>query len=209
MTYEPLNAALEAAHKKLSELLLARLKIDQEIMHWAQLRDSLLAVIESEGDVPPAVEVSRLVEGRPGRASIKFTEAVRMVLRQNAGRSVPISVPEMRQQLTNLGFDFSKYSQPLVPIHNALRRLAEQGEVDPIKSDQGQTLGYRWISPVERALSEDGLVYGEISASRLEEMARETNQSLDEVVDRYRTSLDDQREKCRASRKSTRERHTN
>ena len=85
-----------------------------------------------------------------------------MVLRQNASRDIPISVPEIREQLINLGFNFAKYAQPLVPIHNTLKRLEEQGEVSPLKNEQGQTLGYEWISPIERALNDDLPVgYGE------------------------------------------------
>jgi len=155
MAVDPISAALEAAHQKLSDLLSERATIDKEIVDWKRVIDSLLAVSESEDTDPAVVEVSAFVEGKPGKQTVKFTDGVRMVLQQNSNREIPISVPEIRDQLTNLGFDFAKYAQPLVPIHNTMKRLEEQGEVRPLKNEMGQTLGYKWISPIERALSDD------------------------------------------------------
>jgi hypothetical protein len=156
MAVDPINAVLEFGHKRLSELLTDRARIDKEIVGWKRVIDSVLSVSESEASDPSDVEVSAFVENETGLKTIKFTDGVRMVLSQNTSREVPISVPEIRDQLVNLGFDFAKYAQPLVPIHNTLKRLEDQGEVNPLKNDQGQTLGYKWISPIERALWNDG-----------------------------------------------------
>ncbi len=158
---DPISSALETAHRKLAELLTERSKIDKEIVDWKRVTDSLLAVSKHEDSDPSDVQVSSL-DGESGRKTIKFTDGVRLILKQNADREVPISVPEIREQLINLGFDFAKYAQPLVPIHNTLKRLEDQGEVSPLKNEYGQTLGYRWISPIQRALSDDSsLGYGE------------------------------------------------
>jgi hypothetical protein len=167
MAVDPINAALEMAHEKLSQLLADRAKIDREIVDWKQVIDSLLAVTESEVVDPSDVEVSAFVEGKPGKQTVKFTDGVRMVLSQNANRTIPISVPEIREQLINLGFDFAKYAQPLVPIHNTLKRLKEQGEVSAVENEQGQILGYRWISPIERALNDNSFSgYGELGTGQ-------------------------------------------
>jgi hypothetical protein len=115
-----------------------------------------LAVSENDASDPSDVELSDFIANELGTKALRFTDGVRMVLRQSASREVPISVPEIRDQLINLGFNFAKYAQPLVPIHNTLKRLEEQGEVSPIKNEQGQTLGYKWISPIERALASEG-----------------------------------------------------
>jgi hypothetical protein len=147
---DPINKALEIANNKIDELLSKRVEIDKGIVDWTRVRDSLLKVSQGESDDPSDVEVS--VVNKPERTTIRFTEGVRMVLKQNASRD--ISVPEIRDQLINLGFDFAKYAQPLVPIHNTLKRLEEQGEVKTLKNEQGQTLGYRWISTLQRALAE-------------------------------------------------------
>jgi hypothetical protein len=151
---DPINAALETAHQKLNQLLTDRVRIDKEIVEWKQLVDSLLAVSQSDESDPSDVELGDFIARELGTKALKFTDGVRMVLSQNASRKVPISVPEIRDQLINLGFDFAKYAQQLVPIHNTLKRLEEQGEVTPLKNEEGQTLGYKWISPIERALNE-------------------------------------------------------
>jgi hypothetical protein len=163
MAVDPINAAIKTANERLAKLLADRAKTDKDIVEWKRVLESLSAVSESSEDADPSdVEVSAFVENKPATLTIKFTDGVRMVLRQNASRTTPISVPEIREHLINLGFSFAKYTQPLVPIHNTLKRLEEQGEVSHYKNEQGQTMGYKWISPIERALSEDSPVgYGE------------------------------------------------
>jgi hypothetical protein len=151
----PINAALEAAYAKLNTLLIERTKIDKDIVEWKRVIDSLLAVSENDESDPSDVELGDYIAKQVGTKSLRFTDGIRMVLRQNASRDIPISVPEIREQLINLGFNFAKYAQPLVPIHNTLKRLEEQGEVSPLKNEQGQTLGYKWISPIERAVNEE------------------------------------------------------
>jgi len=162
---DPLSIVLDKAHQKLNKLLSERAKIDNEIVKWKRLMDSLLAVTESENnddDDPSDVELQDYFANSVGTKTLKFTDGIRLILKQNASRTPPISVPEIRDQLINLGFNFAKYAQPLVPIHNTLRRLEDQGEVIPIRNDAGQIIGYTWISPIERALSADLPVgYGE------------------------------------------------
>jgi hypothetical protein len=148
---DPINEALEKAHAKLDELLSARTIIDKEIVDWKRVIDSLLAVSESDGSDPSDIDLQPFVAKELGSKRLKFTDAIRMILHETADHA--ISVPEVRDRLINLGFNLSKYKQQLVPIHNTLKRLEEQGEVKPIKNEAGQTLGYKWISAIERALS--------------------------------------------------------
>jgi hypothetical protein len=157
----PLKESLLVAAQKLNEFVAARAEIDKQratidaqIIQWKQLVDSLRAVCADENEQDPSdVEVSGFVEGKPGRRTVKFTDGVRMVFKRN--QNAALTAPEIRVGLLNLGFDFSKYSQPLTPIHNCLKRLEEQGEVKPEKTALGAIVGYRWISPIERALAED------------------------------------------------------
>jgi len=152
---DPIGVALETARKKLTELLESRAGIDKEIVKWKRVIDSLSALSDSEEESDPSdVQVSSLAE-KSGKVTIKFTEGIRMVLRQNFDPEIPMSAPDIKEKLINLGFDFSKYAQPLVPIHNTLKRLEDQGEVAPMRNENGQILGYRWISPIERALHEE------------------------------------------------------
>lgn len=129
-----------------------RAEIDKNIIHWKMLVDSLRPFCSDDDEEDPSdVEVSAFVEG--GKQKIKFTDGVRIVLKQH--RDAPITVPDIRMGLLNLGFDFSKYRQPLTPIHNCLKRLEEQGEVKPEKTNDGQIVGYKWVSSIERALAEE------------------------------------------------------
>lgn len=155
---DPLKDALAVATGKLNEFVEARAEIEKQraavdanIIHWKQLVDSLRRVCGYEDEDPSDVQISAFVEGRPGKQTVKFTDGVRMVLREH--RDLVVTAPEIREGLLNLGFDFSKYSQQLTPIHNCLKRLEEQGEVRAEKTSDGQTIGYVWISPIERALS--------------------------------------------------------
>ena len=158
MESDPIAAALAAIEKKLGELLTSRANIEREIVCWKNAKDSLLAVIESEESDPPDVEISGFVDGKPGRRTIKFSNAIRLILEQHA-KDTYISAPDIRTYLLSFGFDTSAKAQPLSPIHNCLRRLAEQGEAEPIKNDEGQIIGYKWISPIERALDEENSYY--------------------------------------------------
>jgi hypothetical protein len=158
---KPFRESLEVAAQKLTEAVLARAEIekqraeiDTQIVFWKNLMDSLQAVFPEDEEDPLPVEVSAFVAGKQ---TIKFTDGVRMVLKQN--QNATLTAPEIRNGLLNLGFEFSKYRQPLTPIHNCLKRLEEQGEVKAEKNTDGQILGYRWIPPIERALDEDNSYY--------------------------------------------------
>ncbi len=60
----------------------------------------------------------------------------------------------MRDRLIAKGLNLSKYKQPLVPIHNTLKRLESQQEIVPFLDDNGEIRGYRWVSPIARAVAE-------------------------------------------------------
>jgi hypothetical protein len=157
---DPLKEALVVATQKMYEFASARAEIDKQraavdaqLIHWKQLVDSLRTVCADEEEDPSDVEVSAFVGGKPGKQTVKFTDGVRMVLKEN--RDVVITAPDIREGLLRLGFQFDKYRQPLTPIHNCLKRLEVQGEVKPKKLPDGQILGYTWISPIERALDEE------------------------------------------------------
>jgi hypothetical protein len=151
-----MTVALETIDKKLGDLLSSRANLDREIVRWKQAKDSLLAVIESEESDPPDVQIS--VVGDPGKQTLKFTEAVRLILQQQA-KDTYITAPDIRVFLLNFGFDLSAKAQPLSPIHNCLRRLSEQGEIAPLKANEGQIIGYKWLSPIERAIDDENSFY--------------------------------------------------
>lgn len=166
---DSIKTALAEAKNKLDTLVTERRKIDEQILDWKRVVDSLCAVSEDVSDsLPPDVEVTvRVQKLQPNESAsddnptrveappvkVNFTNAIRTILRLRETRVVP--VPEIRDELIACGFDFSKYKQKLVPIHNALKRLEEQGEVRPTRNEQGRVKGYQWIAPIERAMSEE------------------------------------------------------
>jgi hypothetical protein len=158
------HAFLAEAQKRLSELTTVRAdlerefaqncaQIDAQIRKWKGAIDGVMAIVESEQGDPTDVEISSFIGGKAGgRQKIKFTDGVRLCLKQSGNKlAFPQSV---REGLINLGFDFGKYAQPMVPIHNCLKRLVEQGEAQVLEDDDGN-IGYKWISPIERALAEN------------------------------------------------------
>lgn len=71
-----------------------------------------------------------------------LTDACRTILR-NAG--IPMSPTEVRDRLSGIGFDLTKYANELAAIHTVLRRLNESGEARFVAAS-GKHL-YRWNVP--------------------------------------------------------------
>ena len=146
---DTINKALSTAKAKLDELVEARKKIDREIVDWKKVLDSLSVVSgEVNEGLPPDIDIT---PGVGSALKLSFTDGIRTVLQITAG---PITAPQLRDRLiASYGFDFSRYRQELVPVHNTLKRLEEQGEVETIRGE-GQGVSYRWITPIERALKD-------------------------------------------------------
>jgi hypothetical protein len=142
---DPIQDALAKAKTKLDQLVSDRTKIEKEIIDWKRVVDSLTVVSEESPDELPA-DVN--LDERLG-LTMKFTDGVRKALQFTNGS---LTAPQIRDQLVKIGFDFSKYKQELVPLHNTLKRLEEQGEVESVRNAQGQITGYKWIDEIEQAL---------------------------------------------------------
>lgn len=145
----PFEIALNAARKALTEALEERSAIEQRIVSLKQTIDGLSALCEPESD-------EDLVQVQEGGEcySFKLTDAIRLVF---SATSEPMLTPtEVRDALLANRLDLSKYKQPLVPIHNTLKRLVSQGELVEFRDDNGDLRGYRWVSPLARAVAEVG-----------------------------------------------------
>src|SRR5262245_14839541 len=70
-----------------------------------------------------------LDQEEPLTIDVRLSDACRMVLRSNAGRSM--SPTEVRDGLRAIGYDTSseKHSNIMASIHSVLKRLAESGTV--------------------------------------------------------------------------------
>lgn len=108
MSEEKYRRALQESIREYERLSAQRAEIDTRIAQLVQAIGSL----------------SRLCNLIP-TVGLGLTEACRMVLKA-AGH--PLSAAEVRMQLDAMGFDSSRYSNPLASIHIVLRRLNRAGE---------------------------------------------------------------------------------
>src|SRR6266496_1903493 len=115
--------ALEAASREYQKLSEQRADLDQRIAQLAQTIGSLNKLC---GFVP--------------NVGVGLTDACRMVLHA-AGH--PLTAIEVRQQLEAMGFDVSKYSNDLAPIHTVLKRLMESHEVTFVPRGYAKP-AYQW-----------------------------------------------------------------
>jgi hypothetical protein len=146
---------LKHAQRKLASLLEERKRIDQRIVEWKRVADSLSVVsTDSAVSIPADLE---LASGLPQTLALGFTEAIRGVVE---AAKHDITPKEVRDALVRLGFDLSKYAQQMVPIHNTLKRLVEQEEIIALRDAAGKTVGYRAVNPVAMALGLEGPSYG-------------------------------------------------
>jgi hypothetical protein len=143
----PFEIALDAARKALTEALEERSAIEQKIVSLKQTIDGLSALCEPEAN-QDLVDVEHDGE----RLSFSLTDAIRLAF--TADPEAVLSPTELRDALLSQGLSLSRYKQPLVPIHNTLKRLVSQEELVEVRDGKGDLVGYRWVSPLARAVAE-------------------------------------------------------
>jgi len=143
--------ALKEARKSLAEAYEDRSAIEKRIVRLKQTIDGLAALCEPEPN-EDLVQVQEVDLPYPYKTSL--TDAIRKIFSET---TEPILTPvEVRDALLAMGVNLEKYKQPLVPVHNTLKRLEAQGELVPFRDDTGDLRGYRWVSPLARAVAEVG-----------------------------------------------------
>lgn len=144
-----IKSALEHAQKQVARLLADRQEIDKQIIRWKRVVDSLAVVSEDvETSIPADLELPAGLSEKPG---IGFTDAIRVII---ANSKIGLTPTEVRDELRRIGFDLRKYKQEMVPVHNTLKRLEEQGEIYSVETQPDFTV-YRRVDPVARALALD------------------------------------------------------
>jgi hypothetical protein len=145
----PFETALQEARKALKEALDERGMIERRIISLKQSIEGLSALCEPESDEDfVQVNGGHLPDGY----NTSLTDAIRRIFSECI--EPILTPPEVRNALVLMGVDLAKYKQPLVPIHNTLKRLVAQGELVPFRDDSGDLRGYRWVSPLARAVAE-------------------------------------------------------
>jgi hypothetical protein len=146
---DPFEIALKEARKSLAEAYEERSAIEKRIVRLKQTIDGLAALCEPKPD-----EDLVQVQGGylPDGYNTSLTDAIRGIFSET---TEPMLTPvKVRNALLAMGVKLAKYKQPMVPIHNTLKRLEAQGELVPFRDDAGDLRGYRWVSPLARAVAE-------------------------------------------------------
>ena len=125
-TEESYRRALQEAIREYQRLSRERTRLDERLVQLVQSISTLAKLCR----LTPTVQLG-------------LTDACRMALRA-AGH--PLTAGEMRAQLDAMGFDCSKYSNPLASIHTVLRRLCRSGEVKS-KPRPYDKPAFSWKSP--------------------------------------------------------------
>jgi hypothetical protein len=146
------EVALREARKSLSEAYEDRAAIEQRIVSLKQTIDGLTNLCEPE---PFFIETQRrdTETGFDIRSKFRLSFAIRQIFSES--ENYTLTPTDVRDALLKIDVKFAeRYKQPLVPIHNTLKRLEAQGELVAVRDDSGKFRGYRWVSPLARAVAE-------------------------------------------------------
>jgi hypothetical protein len=130
MPQDEYRRALDVAVREYETLTAERAALDTRL---SQLQHSIAALTKLCGFEPTV--------------PLGLTDGCRLVLRNS---SVGLTVLEVRDRLTSIGVDLSRYSNPLASIHTVLRRMHENGEVVERDRDEGERRAYVSVLPVTR-----------------------------------------------------------
>ncbi len=125
MTTDDYRRALDAAIREYESLGQQRQDIDKRLSELAQSISTLSRLCGLTPTVPWGL-----------------TDACRVVLRSG----LPMAAMDVRDRLTAIGFDLSKYSSELAAIHTVLKRLNEAGELRFLVGGPKQG-AYLWNRP--------------------------------------------------------------
>ena len=114
--------ALHSARAEFDRLLQKRADLDSRIVRLKQTIAGLMGLCET---VDKTRRRLNNVVPLPPRF-MRLTSAIRQLLAESA---VPMRPPDLRDGLTNRGFNVTQYANKLAVIHNTLSRLERQGEV--------------------------------------------------------------------------------
>jgi len=139
--------ALQEAKKSLKAAYEQRMAIEERILSLKQAVEGLTALCNPA----PMEEVVETSKGNI-TTTFKLSYLIRKVFADS--EEYMLTPTEVRDALVEMGLDLSRYKQPLVPIHNTLKRLETQGELVAFRDDNNELRGYRWVSPLARAVAE-------------------------------------------------------
>jgi len=129
----------ESARNKLRSLIAQEKEVQEQISHWGPIVDKL-AILAAE-ELPPDVQERMNALNKVKRQSemgvedLGLTDAIRWVFKQPI--ILPLTPTQVRDRLAEMGFDLSKYTHMMPPIHNTLKRMKENGEIREVDAPLG------------------------------------------------------------------------
>jgi hypothetical protein len=129
------SRALEAAREEMARLLKKQATIDSRVIKLRKSIHALSQLVENT----PEYDARREPAGGTLRPSAEsgITDAICELLRNHG----PLSTVELRDRLNEQGLNINAYASGLSMIHNTLRRLQQQEEINVEKGPNG-TMAY-------------------------------------------------------------------
>ena len=138
------SKALESARSELEKLAIEREKIARRMATLEHMLEALVAICREDGvSLPPNFALPVGLE--TASDSVGLTEAIKDALMRT---DVSMTPTEVRDKLLEAGFDLKRYASPMVPIHNTLKRLYDQGEIARTKE---APIRYHWLDAVAKS----------------------------------------------------------
>jgi len=119
--------ALHSARAEFDRLLQKRADLDSRIVRLKQTIAGLMGLCEVADKTRRPLNHTIPLPPR----FMRLTSAIRQILAESA---VPMRPPDLRDGLSNHGFNVAQYANKLAVIHNTLSRLERQGEVIQVSS---------------------------------------------------------------------------
>jgi len=127
----------ESARNRFRALLTQEKEAQEQISHWGPIVEKL-ALLAGEA-LPTDIQLRLNALNNAKQASevedLGLTDAIRWVFKQPM--PLPLTPTGVRDRLAEMGFDLSKYSHMMPPIHNTLKRMKENGEIVEVDAPLG------------------------------------------------------------------------
>jgi len=129
----------ESARDRLRSLIAQEKNAQEQISHWSPIVEKLaiLAGEEVPADVQERVNALNKVKRSSEMAveDLGLTDAIRWVFKEPL--ILPLTPTQVRDRLAAMGFDLTKYTHMMPPIHNTLKRMKENGEIREVDAPLG------------------------------------------------------------------------
>jgi hypothetical protein len=136
---------MDSAYRDTLEI--ARGELDKLMTEESDLETRLEGNRTRQGGLKKTIDSLSALVGEEIDSSVPgVSEAIRRVLSTHlaANKKTFLRPIAIRNRLVETGFDLASYKNPMAVIHSTLKRLQDQGEVEPLEQDK--KVAYRWIA---------------------------------------------------------------